>query len=138
MPEFDVIFIDDEVTLTEIFQYFVMTKYKKWRFTTFCNAPQAYSQIVDQRLTASVWIVDMIMPGKNGAQIAEAIRANQNGDRPVVLAYTALDRSDLKRFKEYKESIQHFSGVINKREDLADLLSLVDTWVSQSQQLQPL
>lgn len=139
MTVFDVVFIDDEVTLTEIFQYFVMTKYKNWRFTTFSNANLAFDQIVNQGLSASVWIVDVMMPGKSGAQIAKAIRANQNGDTPVVLAYTALDRIDLKYYKEYREGIEHFSGVINKREELPDLLTLVNTWVSQAQpQVQPL
>jgi CheY-like chemotaxis protein len=135
MPAFDVVFIDDEVTLTEIFQYFVLIHYKDWRFTTFSNASMAYDQIVNHQLSAAVWIVDMMMPGKNGAQIAEAIRANQNGDIPVVLAYTALDRNELARYDEYKNGIKYFSGVINKREDLPDLLSLVDTWVVQSRQV---
>ena len=134
MSSFDVVFIDDEVTLTEIFQYFVLTKYKDWRFTTFSNASMAYDQIVNHQLSASVWIVDMMMPGKNGAQIAEAIRVHQSNESPVVLAYTALDRSDLRRFDEYKNRIQYFSGVINKREDLPDLLSLVDTWIDQVQE----
>ena len=133
MPDFDVVFIDDEVTLTEIFQYFALTKYKDWRFTTFSNASMAYDQIVNHHLSASVWIIDIMMPGKNGTQIAEAIRSNQNGNQPVVLAYTALDRSELYRFAEYKDGIKHFTSVINKRDDLPDVLSLVDTWVSQSQ-----
>ena len=131
MPDFDVVFIDDEVSLTEIFQHYVLAKYKSWKFTTFSNASMAYDQITKERLSSAVWIVDMMMPGKNGAQIAEAIRSNQNGDAPVVLAYTALDRHDLYRHKEYKDGMKHFNRVVNKREDLPDLLSLVDVWVGQ-------
>ena len=131
MAAFDVVFIDDEVTLTEIFQYYVLTKYKNWRFTTFSNSTLAYDQIVNHKLSASVWIIDLMMPGKNGTQIAEAIRKIQPGNEPIVLAYTALDHSELKRNAEYKDGIKYFSKVINKREDLPDLLLLVDAWVSQ-------
>jgi CheY-like chemotaxis protein len=136
MAAFDVVFIDDEVTLTEIFQYYVLTKYKNWRFTTFSNSTLAYDQIVNHHLSAAVWIVDMMMPGVNGAQIAQAIRENQYGSEPVVLAYTALDRNELMGNTEYKDGIQYFTGIINKREDLPELLSLVDTWVCQLQ-IQP-
>ena len=132
MPAFDVVFIDDEVSLTEIFQHYVLMKYKEWRFTTFSNPNMAYEQIMNQHLTAAVWIVDMMMPGKNGAQIAEAIRA-RNGSDPVVLAYTALDREELQRQDDYRGGLQHFDRVVNKRSDLPDLLSLVDVWVMKSQ-----
>ena len=52
-------------------------------------------------------------------------------DAPVVLAYTALDRHDLYHHEEYKDGMKHFNRVVNKREDLPDLLSLVDVWVGQ-------
>jgi len=132
MATFDVVFIDDEVSLTDIFQHFVLMKYKNWRFTTFSNPNMVYEQIINQDLTAAVWIIDMMMPGKNGAQIATAIRS-KNGNNPVVLAYTALDRDELEHRDEYRAGLQHFDRVVNKRSDLPDLLSLVDVWVMQSQ-----
>src|SRR5512141_1142951 len=68
MSAFDVIFVDDEVSLTEIFQHYVLARYKNWRFTTFNNAAMAYKEIVSGHLSSTVWIIDLMMPGKNGVQ----------------------------------------------------------------------
>ena len=131
---YDVVFIDDEQSLTEIFQHFALIKYKDWRFTTFSNPNLAFDQIVNHNLSATVWIVDMMMPGKNGAQIAEAIRANQNGNHSIVLAYTALDQQELKQHEAYRQGLPCIDRIMSKREDLVGLLSLVDTMVGQTVQ----
>ena len=125
---YDVIFIDDEVSLTDIFQQYIIWKYKEWNFMTFNNSMMAYNAIVSNRVTAKVWIVDMMMPQKNGADIAEAIRL-QNGDKPVILAYTALDRRALESNEVYGNGIKYFNHIINKREDFSSILSLVEVWV---------
>lgn len=125
---YDVIFIDDEVSLTDIFQQYVIWKYKDWHFMTFNNSLTAYNAIVDNRVSAKVWIIDMMMPQKNGAELAQAIRSN-NGQMPVVLAYTALDRRALEGNETYRGGMQHFNHIINKREDFASILSLVEVWV---------
>ena len=128
MAAYDVIFIDDEPSLTDIFQHYVLWKYKDWRFMTFTNAVLAYNEIVNNKLSATVWIIDLMMPGKNGAQIAAAVRA-MHGDAPVVLAYTALDRQTLYTQEQYRDGLIYFNNILNKREDLPDILSLVDVWI---------
>jgi DNA-binding response OmpR family regulator len=128
MASFDVIFIDDEPSLTDIFQHYVLWKYKDWRFMTFTNSVLAYNEIVNNKLSATVWIIDLMMPGKNGAQIAAAVRA-MHGDAPVVLAYTALDRQTLYTQEQYRDGLCYFNNILNKREDLPDILSLVDVWI---------
>ena len=130
MPAYDVIFIDDEASLTEIFQHFVLAKYKDWRFQAFSNANLAYNQIIDNQLTATVWIIDLMMPGKSGMEIAGAIR-EQDGHNPIVLAYTALDHQDLRMEEEYRDGLLHFDKVVNKMEDPVRLLSRVDVWMTQ-------
>jgi hypothetical protein len=50
---------------------------------------------------------------------------------PVLLAYTALDRQELRRQEESRDGLTHFNKVINKMEDPASLLSLADVWVQQ-------
>jgi DNA-binding response OmpR family regulator len=133
MTAFDVIFIDDEVSLTEIFQHYVLSKYKNWRFQAFSNATMAYNEILNDHLSAVVWIVDLMMPGKNGAQIANAIR-QKHGRQPVVLAYTALDRQDIQRQDAYRDSLCQFDQIINKMDDPVSLLSLVDVWIERQEQ----
>ena len=128
MPDLDVIFVDDEPSLTEIFQHYVLWKYKEWRFATFNNSVLAYNDIVTSQLTARVWIIDLMMPGKNGVQIAAAIRS-VFGDKPVLLAYTALDRQSLHTNENYRDGLHYFNNIINKKEDLYDVLSLVDIWI---------
>jgi len=125
---YDVIFIDDEASLTDIFQQYVIWKYKDWNFMTFNNSQTAYNAIVDNRVSAKVWIVDMMMPQKNGADIAQAIRT-QGGQGPVILAYTALDRRALESNETYRMGMPHFNHIINKREDFSSILSLVEVWV---------
>jgi FixJ family two-component response regulator len=127
--EYDVIFIDDEATLTDIFQQYVIWKYKDWSFLTFNNSALAYNAIVSNRLNAAVWIVDMMMPQKNGSDIAKALRA-QCGDKPIILAYTALDRRALESNDAYREGMQYFNHIINKREDFSSILSLVEVWIN--------
>jgi len=134
MSAFDVIFIDDEVSLTEIFQHYVLAKHVDWRFTTFSNASLAYQEILNRRLAATVWILDLMMPGRNGAEIAEAVR-QRGGAAPVLVAYTALDSQQIQDDEYYRERMGHFNTVINKKEDIASVLSLVDVWVQQARNL---
>jgi DNA-binding NtrC family response regulator len=130
---YDVIFIDDESSLTDIFQQYVIWKYKDWNFLTFNNSLTAYNAIVGNRVSARVWIIDMMMPQKNGADIAEAIRA-QSGGQPILLAYTALDRRALESNDAYRSGMSHFNHIINKREDFSSILSLVEVWVKDPDQ----
>jgi DNA-binding NtrC family response regulator len=130
--QYDVIVVDDEQSVTEIFQQYVAWKYKDWRFLAFNNSMSLYEAITQGELTAKVWVVDIMMPKKNGTEIAEVIR-KKLGEKPVVLAYTALDRRVLETDESYKPRIHHFNRFINKREDFSAILSLVDVWVSSTQ-----
>jgi DNA-binding NtrC family response regulator len=127
-PNYDVVIIDDEVSVTDIFQQYLIYKYKDWRFMTFNNSQIAHTAIANGQLSAKVWIIDMMMPNKNGADIAEAVRDAQGGD-PVLLAYTALEKRTLETQEAYKHGMHHFNHVINKREDFTSILSLIEVWV---------
>ena len=97
---------------------------------TFNNSQMAFDMISSGQITSKVWVIDMMMPSKNGADIAEAVRQSQ-GDSPVVLAYTALERRSLETQEAYRHGIHHFNHVINKREDFVSILSLIEVWVAQ-------
>jgi DNA-binding NtrC family response regulator len=129
-PQYDVVIIDDEPSVTQIFQQYILWKYKDWRFLTFTNSASLFDAITRHELSARVWIVDIMMPQKNGVEIAEAIRQN-HGDSPVVLAYTALDRRVLETEKTYNFGLKYFSRFINKKEDFSSILSLVEVWLSE-------
>ena len=131
MPAYDAILIDDESALGEIFQHYVLFKFKEWRFLTFSNADLAYEQITQNNLDATVWIVDLMMPGKNGVQIAEAIRS-KHGSTPVVLAYTAIDPQDVEKHTEYRDGVNYFTNLINKRFDIPNLLELVNSCINSA------
>jgi CheY-like chemotaxis protein len=89
----------------------------------------AYEAITDGQISSKVWIIDMMMPNKNGADIAEAVREKQGSD-PVLLAYTALEKRTLQTQAAYSHGMHHFNHVINKREDFTSILSLVEVWVA--------
>ena len=126
---YDVVIIDDEVSVTDIFQQYIIYKYKDWRFRTFNNAQMAHDAIRDGQIAAKVWVIDMMMPNKNGADIAIAVR-DQQGSDPVVLAYTALEKRTLETQAAYSHGMHHFNHVINKREDFTSILSLIEVWVA--------
>ena len=126
--EFDVIIIDDEVNVTQIFQQYFLWKYKDWRYQTFNNPVDLLDSIENDNLQAKVWIIDIMMPVINGVEIATAIR-RLNGQAPIVLAYTALDRVLLYTEEKYKHGMQHFNHIISKKEDFSSILSLVEVWV---------
>ncbi len=128
-PGYDVVIIDDEVSVTDIFQQYIIFKYKDWRFMTFNNSQLAYTAISNGQLEAKVWVIDMMMPNKNGADISEAVRASQ-GSEAVVLAYTALEKRTLETQEAYRHGMKHFNHVINKREDFISILSLIEVWVT--------
>jgi DNA-binding NtrC family response regulator len=128
-PNYDVVIIDDEVSVTDIFQQYLIYKYKEWRFMTFNNSQLAYEAIKTDQLTAKVWVIDMMMPNKNGADIAGAVREAQGSDT-VLLAYTALEKRTLETQEAYKHGMHHFNHVLNKREDFTSILSLIEVWVA--------
>jgi DNA-binding NtrC family response regulator len=128
-PNYDVVIIDDEVSVTDIFQQYLIYKYKDWRFVTFNNSLMAHEAISNGQISAKVWVIDMMMPNKNGADIAEVVREVQ-GDEPVVLAYTALEKRTLETQEAYRHGMHHFNHVINKREDFTSILSLIEVWVA--------
>ena len=128
-PNYDVVIIDDEVSVTDIFQQYLIYKYKDWRFVTFNNSLMAHEAISNGQISAKVWVIDMMMPNKNGADIAEVVREVQ-GDEPVVLAYTALEKRTLETQEAYRHGMHHFNQVINKREDFTSILSLIEVWVA--------
>ena len=129
--EYDVVIIDDESSVTDIFQQYIIWKYSDWRFLTFNNSQIAHEAIVNGQIGSKVWVIDMMMPQKNGADIAEAVRQGQ-GSNPVLLAYTALERRTLETQDAYKHGINHFNHIINKREDFTSILSLIEVWIAQA------
>ncbi len=126
--EFDVVIIDDEVTVTDLFQQFILFKYKTWNFMVFNNPSMLHTAIASGEISSRVWVLDMMMPEKNGADLAVAIR-EQHGLDPILLAYTALDKRSLETQKAYQHGVKHFTHVINKREDIPSVLSLIEIWV---------
>jgi DNA-binding response OmpR family regulator len=128
---YDVVIIDDESTVTDLFQQFILWKYKDWDFLTFNNSDILHAAVENRTITSRVWVIDMMMPGKNGADLAVTIREIY-GDKPVLLAYTALDKRTLETQKAYAHGIKHFNHVVNKREDFTSILSLIEIWIAKS------
>jgi response regulator RpfG family c-di-GMP phosphodiesterase len=122
IDRYDVIYVDDEPTMTTIFNQVVNMKYQQWRAITF-NDPQAlYTRIEARSISARVWIVDLMMPEKNGIQIAQAVRAT--GDfSAVLIGYTALDPQSLGRQEEFSPALDLFSRIIGKQEGFIKVLA---------------
>ncbi len=132
MNNYDVIYIDDEPTMVDIFQQFVNWKFKHWRTCTFIDSKELYDKIVANEISSVVWIVDIMMPFKNGTEVAEAV-SRESEPGTVILGYTALDPHTLETRPEYRDGLRHFSKIINKQENFGNLLELVDMWVRKTE-----
>jgi len=130
MNNYDVIYVDDEPTMTDIFNQFVTYKFKDWRTCSFNNSQELFEKISSNEISAVVWIIDIMMPQKNGTEIAEAV-AHECEPGTTILGYTALDPHTLDSKVEYKNGLRHFSKIINKQENFSNLLDLVDVWVKK-------
>ncbi len=130
MQNFDVIYIDDEPTMVDIFNQFVNYKFKHWRACGYTNSQELYEKILANEVSAVVWIVDIMMPQKNGTEIA-AVVSRECGPGTVILGYTALDAHALGSRAEYKDGLRFFSKILNKQDNFSNLLDFVDVWVQK-------
>jgi CheY-like chemotaxis protein len=128
IDRYDIIYVDDEPTMTTIFSQVVSMKYPQWRSITFNDSQSLYTRIEARSISSRVWIVDLMMPGKNGIQIAQAIRAS--GDFSAVLVgYTALDPQSLGRKEEFSPALDLFSRIIGKQEGFIKVLASLQATV---------
>jgi DNA-binding NtrC family response regulator len=125
---YDVVYVDDEPTMTTIFNQVVNLKYQHWRAIAFNDSQVLYDRIEAGGISASVWILDLMMPEKNGIQIANAIR--RAGDaNAVLIGYTALDLQALGRSTEYNCAMDLFSRIIGKQEGFIKVLASLQATV---------
>ena len=135
METYHIVFIDDEEFMTEIFNHFVARKYPNWLCKSFNDPGSVLKDIQDQSLAAKVWILDLMMPDVSGAQLAEAIRANYNCENTLIIAYTALEHSELLRHVDFTNQVHLFDWIINKRTMLSDVLAQVQPVLDQVEPL---
>ncbi len=126
MDQYDLIYVDDEATMTAIFEQMVKLKYHHWRTAAFIDSQDLRERIVKKQVAARVWIIDLMMPAVNGVEIAQAIR--QSGDsQAVLIAYTALDPQTLSRSPAYRDGLHLFERVIGKQEGFMKVLAGLDS-----------
>ncbi len=131
MNNYDVIYIDDETSMTDIFNQYVKWKYSHWRSLSFNDSLELHNKIVTHDISAHIWIVDIMMPRKNGTEIARAIQ-DESDPGTVVLGYTALDHHTLENRPEYRDGLSCFTRIMNKQEDFGSLLELVDVMLKKA------
>jgi two-component SAPR family response regulator len=129
---FDVIFVDDEITMVTIFNQVINLKHQNWRACSYLDSTELYQLITTNQISASIWIIDLMMPGKNGIELAQAIQ--MTGDQSTILiGYTSLDPLTLHRHSEYNQAVEIFSRIVGKQEGLIKLLSGLDQGIIQKQ-----
>lgn len=128
MEQYDLIFVDDEPTMTAIFDQVAKLKFRQWRTASFVDAQDVYDQIVSHQVASSVWIIDLMMPKKSGIEIAQAIR-DAGDSEAVLIAYTALDPQTLSRKPEFSEALDLFERVIEKQEGFMKVLTRIGNTV---------
>ncbi len=125
---YDVVYVDDEPTMTTIFNQVVNLKYQNWRSISFNDSQILFERIEAGNISASVWIIDLMMPEKNGVQLARAIRGGGDSEA-VLIGYTALDPQALGRSPEYSDALDLFSRIIGKQEGFIKVLTSLQATV---------
>lgn len=123
---FDVIYMDDDQMMADLFSQFIGWKYPRWRAHAFTNPVLLHRELRAGDIEAKVWIIDIMMPEINGCQIAAAIREHYGQDQ-VILGYTALEPETLHEDPQYSTGLHLFTRIVRKNEGMARLLSLADT-----------
>ena len=117
MQKYDMIYLDDEVSLTKLFEIFVKGLFPGRNILTF-NHPKNFLELVQKKeIDSKVWLIDIMLPGKeNGFEIAKLIRATYPDAN--IYFYTALPQSSIDPIKgEFEEK-----RIRQKGDDPADLL----------------
>lgn len=127
---FDVIYVDDDPMMTELFNQFVSWKYQQWRAYSFTDPLMLSNQIDQEEISARVWIIDLMMPEKNGTELAAAIR-EKYGEQEMIIGYTALETHVLQFDPQYSSGLQNFSQIVKKNEGISRLLGLADNLLRQ-------
>lgn len=125
---FDVIYMDDDPMMTELFNQYISWKYQQWRAYSFTDPLMLYKQIRRGEIQAKVWIIDIMMPEKSGPDLAAAIR-EQFGPQEVILGYTALEPHVLQADPQYNTGLHYFTQIVKKNEGISRLLSLADSLI---------
>lgn len=120
------VYVDDEKTILDLFSQLACVKYAHWLFETRNNPAKLFDEVQRGRFASRVWIIDMMMPGRNGAELAEAIRKSALGKDAVIYGYTAIDRSALEGRPEFRGRLDNFTEIISKRQDFIKLLANID------------
>jgi CheY-like chemotaxis protein len=130
MSHYDLIFIDDEVTLGAMFSHLVRLKFPAWQTLALSDSSTLFEQITNRQVSAAVWIVDLMMPDKNGFEIAAAIR-QVGPPETVIIGYTALEPANLSQNPEYAQATRYFNRIAGKQESLLNLLAEVSGTINR-------
>lgn len=127
MPTYscDVVYMDDDPMMVDLVQQFISWKYQQWKVCSFTDPQVLSNQIEAGEIAARVWIIDLMMPVKNGPEIAREIR-EKFGPRSAILGYTALEPVTLQSDPQYRDGLMYFTQLVRKNEGIARLLGLAD------------
>jgi CheY-like chemotaxis protein len=128
---YDVIYMDDDPMMVELFTQFIGWKYRHWNAFSITNPLLLWKQVRARELAARVWIIDVMMPEKNGCDIAEAIRA-QYGSAEQIIGYTALETGTLRSDPQYSRRLELFNHIVRKNEGIARVLLLAEELLAQA------
>jgi CheY-like chemotaxis protein len=132
---FDVVYIDDDPLMAELFNQFISWKYQHWHAYAFTDPVVVLQQVQAGEVNARVWIIDLMMPNTNGVELAAAVRA-QYGPDAVIVGYTALETQVLETDPEYSQGLDWFNHLMRKNEGIARLLTLADSEVRKQRPLE--
>jgi DNA-binding response OmpR family regulator len=125
ITQYDVVYVDDDHALTQIINTCVGLAHERWTYNSYTDSGSVYEMIQQNKIGAKVWLLDIMMPVKNGIDIAVLIQ--QKLPKDIILGYTALDPLDIKA--KYGPSTNAFTRIISKNESPMDVLNLLDAWV---------
>lgn len=84
--------VDDEPSTLKMLRLLIKLKRPEWVFHTAENGPQALDLVASQPVDCV--LLDLSMPGMDGLEVCEKMRALPNTARTPIVIFTALDTPD--------------------------------------------
>jgi DNA-binding NtrC family response regulator len=126
VEKYDLIFVDDEMGITVLFNTVVQMQFPQLVYTSFNDSEAVYEMVNQKLIQSKVWILDIMMPRRNGVEIADLIR--QVDPEAIIIGYTALDPVSLKL--DYGPKASAFKNILSKSASVFEVISLTTVWIT--------
>lgn len=128
--KFDIVFVDDEIPTTNVFNSFFSIIYVNNTSRVYNNPLLVAEDLRANKVHAKVWLIDVMMNGLNGVELALLVR-EKFGKAVKIFAYSALEKEVL--YSKFPKA-GVFDGFYNR---IVTITDVVEELIKQADALPP-